>query len=566
MKTTATLLFLLFGFLCYSQNTEEPKSIDPRQFVEVYYHKDRSDIAWLIGEFNPSNQIFNQKIDRVDNNGVLEIKFLLEDLVQTSNFYGAISIEAEVYGRDGSRKIEVNPYSLVGQDQSEFGIKSISINDFYGKISSFLSETQRTNIDFNNFRTIVRNIDPQLLTHLEYLGYRLMDDDKFYKPYYSYQVIDSSELDYLLQNKLDIKELIFRNLDTIEQKKLSPFFDKTSFTSRDLDYLANRVSNVIQREIERNTKSGSDNPIEQSVNNRIMIIQNQLSDISEYLTAILDNSEDTKRAFSTLSGYDNMTLNKLLVDLNLITNSPISETNKLDWYNSVTKILNEFNQLTYPFYDIGTSVNQQEKDQVLKEKLSSLIFNRLVNAQIDLNKENVQPGEKLTIHILWNDANKKNESTKLNLCSFYIDQTGAQFKIMDAFYLVERINQGKGDSLQSPSNFKGAGGASLMLTYYRNDLRSNAIQKDILNKKCNVFWNTMNALQPSFGLNVSYLDFDVSKDFEVGTGLCLGFFRNQLMFTYGIDLHKTHENWYNASYFGVGFSFINIADNIRNKD
>ena len=70
----------------------------------------------------------------------------------------------------------------------------------------------------------------------------------------------------------------------------------------------------------------------------------------------------------------------------------------------------------------------------------------------------------------------------------------------------------------------------------------------------------MNFFEPSFGLNVSYLDFSTEKDVEIGTGLQLGLFKNKIFFGYGVNLHMLSPKNQSPTYFYVGFSFARLSD------
>jgi hypothetical protein len=68
-------------------------------------------------------------------------------------------------------------------------------------------------------------------------------------------------------------------------------------------------------------------------------------------------------------------------------------------------------------------------------------------------------------------------------------------------------------------------------------------------------------LQPSFGINVSYLDFDDQQSFEVGVGALVGLWKNKVFFGWGRNLHQVS----NPGYFCLGFSFGKIADAWNNR-
>ncbi len=107
-------------------------------------------------------------------------------------------------------------------------------------------------------------------------------------------------------------------------------------------------------------------------------------------------------------------------------------------------------------------------------------------------------------------------------------------------------------------NFAPAPGASLGATFF---------------KRGNSSWDKfLRALAPGIGINVSFMNFDdpgfdlVSNAFtkttgvnvQVATGPVVSLFDNKLQFTYGWNLSADRKR----RYFGVGFSFIKIAERL----
>jgi hypothetical protein len=67
---------------------------------------------------------------------------------------------------------------------------------------------------------------------------------------------------------------------------------------------------------------------------------------------------------------------------------------------------------------------------------------------------------------------------------------------------------------------------------------------------------TLKWFEPSFGLNISYVDFSKQRDIEVGVGGVVGLFRNKVFFSSGINLNTPNKH---NSYFAIGFSFTSLA-------
>lgn len=77
------------------------------------------------------------------------------------------------------------------------------------------------------------------------------------------------------------------------------------------------------------------------------------------------------------------------------------------------------------------------------------------------------------------------------------------------------------------------------------------------------FLKFLHWLEPSFGINVSYLDFRTDRDFEFGAGPIMGLFQNRIFLTTGYNFNVNGESPF---YMGIGFSFSNIYKRINKSD
>ncbi len=203
--------------------------------------------------------------------------------------------------------------------------------------------------------------------------------------------------------------------------------------------------------------------------------------------------------------------------------------------------------------------------RILKEVtrfINQQVYKKLLYATIDLKKEDAKNGDILYIKLKWEGYGQNKELPPLPIiCKFHLKETGWKVKVSESFLLVERINEESPNvnPQTSPSNFKGAPGASLMWSYYKEESTKT---------KCKNWYKFFNFLQPSFGINLSYIDFHTQKDFELGIGGQIGFFANNIFLGYGVNVHQIREGG-NPTYFSVGFNFINIAQTIvdlKNKN
>lgn len=200
--------------------------------------------------------------------------------------------------------------------------------------------------------------------------------------------------------------------------------------------------------------------------------------------------------------------------------------------------------LEYDFYNKITSE--------LARLAGLALYNKLVYATIDLGKASLNSGDFLEISVMWYNINGYSEEENgiaLATAKFLIKDTGWALDASESALLIERINENLVTQNVSSSNYKPTAGASLLWTY-STDKRGNQLTKILK-------W-----FEPSIGLNVSYADFDSTKDFEIGVGPIIGLWQNKVFVTYGKNFRVGGKSPY---YFGVGFSFLNVFQTIKGK-
>ncbi len=270
----------------------------------------------------------------------------------------------------------------------------------------------------------------------------------------------------------------------------------------------------------------------------------------------------TKRIFLSRLGIDNTLYDKTIRPNFLALDSLLEkDINSIDSLNQeVFESTKYLIQLIKEKKDnekekLDSTVNVEKETELIKahsKQIAEALFSELHFATIDLAKVNAKPGDKLYIKLIRKgsqikDSNKNGTNTNNGLMydvvTLYIRKTGFYGKISDSFLFINRIDQGglANDTDASNSRFKASPGASFYLQY-------GARKKGY-------------ALNPSFGINVSFLDFSQERDLELGVGAVLGLFDNTLSATFGYNLHIKGSN--NPWYFGFGFSFINSRDEIK---
>jgi hypothetical protein len=600
MKSLYTfhIAFGLVSFATSAYSQDNPGvtdiKIDPRQYVTVQYKKIRTqgrlDTAW---NWEERKNVPNQKINFIDVDGELKIDFSRLGLISNKDFEGTVSLEAEISGVSGTRKIEVNPYSEVGVQRIPIGIKSEPPSDIAKKLLNMIRELKEAE-DKYNFISI-------------YGSFTQNDVDKrkviLTKTKSVFDAIDSptSKLEDLIPDALDLEKLIFnKNLNNLEKAKT-----KKELKGGVVEFLR------IYDENYDDSRRTFINLFSQSLE----YTSGKVDIILSYLNSFEGGGEDATKAFLSL-------INKDLVGYKVIKNTFVNAQKKLAVINinykandpkvdsvllanaalisGTCKSLAEISRFkgsqlesiitdlakrkNMPFIKSNNSLRLQDEErlfyftiidqyfQELSENLSlaagRMIYKKLISAMIDLGKSGAKNGEVLSVYVTWILDSKRDSlsnSPRLPIGKYFLRETGWRMEVADMFALIKRIDESKVDpATVSPSNFKGSGGAVLMWTFNKLDRGVKITKQDgefrVTDKN-----RFINFLEPSIGFNVSYLDFSTEKDVEIGTGLQLGLFKNKIFAGYGLNLHMISPNQ-SPTYFYLGFSFARLSDLFKDSN
>lgn len=602
-KIALALICIMQIFANFSASAQA-NSIDPRQYIKVIYYPDHNQtksgvVAYQSQGTNDSLQYPNsQRLFVLDDHGKLEIHFDIEALSSNPDWIGTISVNAEY----DDNKVEVSPYSLVGEETKSFGVESTSPRYLAEQILNFRKAVQSVNLEsFSAYKKKPAQILDELKNSIEtanstkdlFESLSLSDSIKNtttssrikekLKNLNLYNIYGWSNLglNYDMYYPYNYSEFIYKifSLDTT----------KGPLSSSDTEYFKNYITiytshfemfspNEIVEEIEKNKTN--------NIKKAYTKTKEDLKLIVTYYDQISSSGEDSYDAFLSILNTDKTELESIINAINQIleindTSSDAKESEKIleNFNNELTtpiEKLQEINkssrffnrpQFLYMPTDWYSNYSTHDTEQdTLTKYLSKTIFKKLVFATIDLSKIKLSEDGSLHIYLNWKSNNLTSNSlseTNLEIGKYTIKQTGCTFEIADSFMLIERINESFGDNQTlSPSNFKAAAGASMLWTFKSSDpyFSQNSWQK------------LVNKLQPSIGVNVSYLDFSTQKDFEIGTGVVLGLFDNNIFFGVGTNLHSlrniTIQNPLNesANYFSIGFSFAKLSDRIRNDN
>lgn len=526
----------------------QENNIDPRQFVRI---------TELNRQTNKENDIYNNlktKYLYVDENSLIKIQFNLDSMSKKTNYYGNVSIVAKI----NSESIKVSPYSKVGEKQGKIGVKTASPID----ISSHLISLYKQMIDL---KMIIKKIEYQIENDpINSLGNsnNQNSDYSFATEYFKNIQEDSSTFNNLPERiKLIIdyysifSPVFFNFYQNNSKFKNSKIYDEFLKINDD----RKKKTDIFKSQ---NKKRTIDN---------YKILKRNLDKARDYIVHFQNGDKDLLDIYLRLMKQDKLFIDNFVNELtlsqkklNLFDSLDISDkydNNKSTYEDAVILISSPVTYYIDKFYlrmksigledlfdtESSLSLNNKNNSQQLEDKLANevgqVIYQKLVIGNIDLREARAKVGQILTISILWYQNNDStNAPLELNLASFKIKEIGWRLKVSDSFFLINRYSKPEGENI-SPSSFKGAPGVSLLFSYGSNN-----------NDDC-----IFGMLEPSLGINVSYIDFYTNKDLEVGVGGVLGIFNNQVFFTVGYNLHSESQ----GGYYGLGFSFANIASQIK---
>ena len=552
----------------------------------------------------------NQKFYFLDVDGSVKIVFDKKNLYTNKDFEGGFSLEADISGLNGTRRIEVNPYSEVGVKRQPIGFESDPPYVISTKLLNMISELriadslyEQLKFDYvylKSYGREVRNFELALYRDLERVKLDILNlkgtnidtlkedaialQDRAFSSRYVYldpgkrilfkDITDSKRLTSALNQLKNIFEaaINFKKNDyrdalkfalqyaIIKTKIILAYFN--SFENAGLDAEKAFLSLINKDGVNYGElKSALDKQ-----NETLLRLKINFSDPDENVIQILvDNSEmiiEAVRNLSELSKFGGGRLEEIIIEVAKSNNRNIQLIQK-ESYTAQSNIERKKGLI---------DILQDFRDSIayyISLEAAKTIYKRLVYATIDLGKSGAKVGEVLNIYLTWVlDRKKDSLSPRLPIGKYYLRETGWKTEVSDMFSLVKRIREANvADPTKiSPSNFKGSGGAVLMWTYRGEDRGLKIEQKVNSKDRTDTTYSVkqrrrfINFLQPSIGLNVSYLDFSIDKDVEIGTGIQFGLFRNKIFFGYGYNLHLISPKGQQPRYFYIGFSFAKLDD------
>ncbi|MGH1384309.1 hypothetical protein [Kordia sp.] len=577
-------------------NTDDLRlsNLDPRQYIEIYEIKGKKKIP--IWSYQQDAMTVNQERKILDTKSKIKIEFLKEQIVQNLDFKGTISIEGKLVSRTGAEDpVEVLPYSRIGQEKTKIGITNRPPKEIATVFVNLIIECLKTNKKISETQITNSKYESPIKRLKEYIGELSLDitdeeDYEYYAPIFF--SIDSDPPDIGNKTELEKFKAILKAFEKVDSNIINNypaiFIDAKKFKANEPEidkknFMAG-LNIFLQRVLEKaKLEKSSDFLIFRS---KIRDFNSSLKIILNYIDYFKKSGEEAEDAFLLTIKLDHIALDRIENNLKLIsedlTDYLLKNTDSVGKVDSrveakyiqatseiqrLTQIqgteIGELEQLGYLFdnkaYSASDAKIKKEAIDILSLAASKIIYRELDYATIDLQKERGQEGDFLYMYLVLEESERRSGSSSniiqkiLPIGTYELRNTEWEVKVADSFLLVHRINEPspENDNSLSPSNFKGAAGISLLLTY-RGD-------GELKNK-------FFNFLEPSFGINVSYLDFSTEDDIEVGAGLVLGLFNNKIFFTTGINLNRTGIGESRPMYWGVGFSFANLIDKLLVKN
>ncbi|MBA4053134.1 MAG: hypothetical protein C0490_00325 [Marivirga sp.] len=566
-----------------------------------------------INEYAMPGFIPYQKWKVLSTTSEIEIMFDIDSLSKNIEIYGSISLAA----RSGDRKIEIVPYYQIGESQNSYGVDSRPIKEIADYFLRLVTVADSSKIKYQEYNKLFNDLinDDLVLEVKDVIQSAISslagrkDDELVNSPSFRQDEISISKIATLLSdkhpNKSKLQNSTYRTVGEL-RTLLNEARQNTNFTTVSAEGLFNPY--YYSRELPE--KQGDIEKREHSITRLTKLYEeyfNEISNLQMLLSSIAKSDDNTIKAFLnftllTITDFREMvktlgTLTKTIkkyptLDSYIRSNEPDNLAYALRGVNiivnrfrdsgdlrSLLKYLPE-NTLSDTLYQKALTgkrtyidlLNNREAYKALRDILAEeagrMIFSNLVRGKIDIKKSKIQDNEELEIFLIWNKSPKEVDSLRVKdlpavnlsmpLAKFLIKKVGWHLDIAESALLIHRIDEEKlgTDYPISPSNFKPTAGASMLWSYYNTfRVKDNSRLKGLV--------RTIHWLEPSFGINVSYLDFRTDRDVEFGAGPVIGLFQNRIFFVGGYNFSVTGESPF---YMGIGFSFLNIFQRIKDNE
>ena len=193
------------------------------------------------------------------------------------------------------------------------------------------------------------------------------------------------------------------------------------------------------------------------------------------------------------------------------------------------------------------------------------VYRKLVDAQIVPNRIGAKPGDVIIVDLLvypesqpstaaapGSPESNADKFVAFTVAEVHVFSFGWRVAVADSFLLIKRLEEGNAaDPNHVPNNYRPAPGASLTWSEIPRPEST----------ECFISCWVARNIAPSYGFNVSFVNFDKTKTFEIGLGGVIGLFRDQIQVGAGVNL-SGDGSFKNRSYFFIGLSFARLAEKL----
>ena len=403
-----------------------------------------------------------QKYKVIDYQSTLRLVFDKNQMAKNENFKGSISVEAFLY--DGAksnadpREIEVNPYSVIGEERKTIGLMNKPANE----ISSYLVQMVGKG---NSYKQIIASLKRQLsflIINTEF-GYRNIDieESKQLNKLITHlgakgSIPDSSNLFVIKELNKGLSKITTDpwygnkyNIDTVYMDLLINSEDFVNYRN-ELDRYILNINKTDKATKQTRLKTGKEdfNTLKStyiSLNNDMKL----LSKIINYIGTSEGKDGKTQEAFLGLLGQDKITFDHYTLGLKSASSNIEKQLAK--WNTDDTSIVNKLSLLK----DVQRTINEIEvnlkaiveiKGSVFHEILLTLGYNDQLKKNSSINTIAL-PDPPSRFNFNWDASFREIESnmltsdpTKLNLVRDYLAEKAGEILYQELLYATIDLN------------------------------------------------------------------------------------------------------------------------------